>query len=231
MELANQVVDIQLLNIESRFSEMIVDYTQIFRDGNRRTCRTNVRDLGGYYGFFSPKPIVIATCMGKVNCGAAWNDTRILFVVKLEDGSAQLIQVREGSQESLKLLELSGEAAKGRTQLVSVPKSQGNNTSVKPYPLGKNELPQGSYLIGRDIPAGTYDFFVVYGFGGKFDIGKYDANDKVIDGTWNFFWVGKKEDYEKRELIHIQCKEGYTLKISGNVILKIARSQPVKIDL
>jgi hypothetical protein len=112
----------------------------------------------------------------------------------------------------------------------SAPKSPPTN-AVEPYHLGVNELPQGSYLVGQDIPSGTYDFFVIYGNGGKVDIGKYDENGKIIDGTWTFFWVGLKETYEKRELIHVLCKEGYTVKISGNVILKIAKSQNVRINL
>ena len=106
-----------------------------------------------------------------------------------------------------------------------------NSMSPKPYRLNKNDLTQGEYVIGKDIPVGIYDFFVVYGNGGKFDIAKYDDNDKIIDGTWAFYWVGLQETYEKKELIHIDCKEGYTVKISGNVVLKIVKSQAVRIEL
>ena len=112
-----------------------------------------------------------------------------------------------------------------------------NSVSTKPsepcapYSLKKNELPQGSYLIGRDIPPGTYDFFVVYGSDGKFDIAMYNTDGKIVDGTWDFYWVGLKNNYEKKELIHIACKNGYTITISGNVILRIAKSNNVMIDL
>ena len=190
-----------------------------------------MKDLGGYYNFLSAKPIVSAECLGKVYCGIIKSDVRVLFIVKLNNGTAQIIQTREGTKETLRLLQLSEDTANGYVAPPPPPPPKSSTTPVKPYQLGKNELPQGSYLIGRDIPAGTYDFFVVYGTGGKFDIGKYDANDKVINDTWDFFWVGLKEEYEKRELIHVQCKEGYTIKISGNVVLKIARSQQVRIDL
>ena len=50
-------------------------------------------------------------------------------------------------------------------------------------------------------------------------------------GTWDFFWVGLKEEYEHRELVHVNCPDGYTISISGNVILKIAKSQQVQIEL
>ena len=227
----DQVVDIQILDIEDHGSNVLVNYTKVYGNGAKKTCRTHVKDLGGYYRFFSAKPIVAAECIGKVYLGLSKSDVRILFIARLNDGSAELIQAKEGSETSLKLLQLSEDTQNGDVQPSQPPRQQASTEPAKPYQLGKNELPQGTSLIGRDIPAGTYDFFVVYGSGGKFDIGKYDANEKVIDGTWDFYWVGLKEDYEKRELIHIVCKEGYSVKIGGNVVLKIAKSQQVKIDL
>lgn len=225
------VVDVQLLNVEDRGSNVLVNYTQVFGNGSKKTLRKNVKDLGGYYSFFSPKPIVSAECLGKVYCGIIKSDVRLLFAVRLNDGSAQLIQTHEGSKESLKLLQLSEESAYEAAPTPPPSAKPSVSRPVEPYKLKKNELPQGSYVIGRDIPPGTYDFFVVYGQGGKFDIAKYDANGKIIDGTWDFFWVGLKEEYEHRELIHVRCQEGYTVSISGNVILKIAKSQQVQIDL
>ena len=71
---------------------------------------------------------------------------------------------------------------------------------------------------------------MVYG-GGKFDLAMYDADGKIIDGTWDFYWVGLKNSYERKELIHVACKNGYTITISGNVILRIAKSNNVMIDL
>jgi hypothetical protein len=219
----NKIVkDIRILNIEDHGVNVLVNYTKIYRDGAKEAFRTHVKDLGRYYRFFTPKPIVSAVCIGKVYLGVIKNDCRILFIVRLEDGSAQLIQVREGAPESLKLLQLSEKDSNPD----SIP-----NEPAKPYPLGKNELPQGSYLVGRDIPAGTYDFFVVYGSGGVFDLCRYDSSGKIVDGTWTSYWVGLKEDHEKRELIHIPCQAGYTIKIKGNVILKVARSQQVCIEL
>jgi len=107
---AKQVVDVQLVNIEeSILGSVVVNYMQTFRDGSKKFCCRNVQDLGGCYGFFSVKPIVSAVCLGKVYCGALRNDGRILFAVKLANGAAQLIQAREGTNESVKLLSLCGD--------------------------------------------------------------------------------------------------------------------------
>lgn len=117
------------------------------------------------------------------------------------------------------------------SQCISNPSRCSNIDSKETYKLNNNELTQGKYIIGKDIPVGVYDFFVIYGSGGKFDIAKYDDTGKIIDGTWTFYWVGLQQSYEKAELLHIDCKEGYTVKISGNVILRIAKSQVVRIEL
>jgi hypothetical protein len=223
----HEVVDLTLLNIENGGSRAFISYSETYGDGTQKMCRREARKLSGLSSY---KTVVAAECWGKVYCGWIKTDVRFLFAVRYQDGSAQLIQTREGSGTAMKLLQLCDDIANGHVQPPS-PSPKLTAEPAQPYKLGKNELPQGEYLIGRDIPAGTYDFFVVYGFDGKFDIGKYDANNKVINGTWDFDWVGLKEDYEKRELIHVQCKEGYTIKITGSVILKIARSQKVQIDL
>lgn len=225
-----KVVDLALLNIEDHGSRVMINYSETYANGTRKMRRVNVRNLSNLPSIFSSKTIAAAECWGKVYCGFIKRDVRILFTVRYQDGSAQLIQTHEGTSTSMKLLQLCEDTANGQIQLPSpVPKL--SSEPAQPYQLSKNELPQGEYLIGREIPPGTYDFFVVYGFGGKLDIGKYDSNNKVINGTWDFYWVGLKEDYEKRELIHIQCKDGYILKIDGNVVLKYAKSQSVQIEL
>lgn len=223
----HEVIDLTLLNIENGGSRAIISYSETYGNGTQKMCRREARKLSG---LSSSKTVVAAEFWDKVYCGWIKTDVRFLFAVRYQDGSAQLIQTREGSQTTMKLLQLCDDIANGRIQ-PPTPGPKLSTEPAQPYKLGKNELPQGQYLIGRDIPAGTYDFFVVYGFGGKFEIGKYDANNKAINGTWDFDWVGLKEDYEKRALIHVQCKEGYMIKITGSVILKIARSQKVQIDL
>ena len=98
-----KVIDIQILNMEERISNMIINYVQIFGDGSKKVCRRNVKHLGGYYECLLPKPIISATCIGKAYCGVLRNDVRLLFIIRLKDGSAQLIQCKEGSGDCLKL--------------------------------------------------------------------------------------------------------------------------------
>jgi hypothetical protein len=209
----------------------MISYTQHFENGNMKTLRKNIKNLEGFYNFFSPKPIVAAEFLCKVYCGFFKGQIRLLFAIRLVDGSAQLIQTNEGSSDSLKLLQLCNVVP-----YETVPTAPQSSTEPaisitgEPYKLKKNELPQGSYVIGRDIPPGKYDFFVVYGHGGCLETAKYDANGNVIDETLNYYWVGLDE-HEERQVIHVNCPEGYRLTISGNVILRIAKSNKVHIDL
>ena len=55
------------------------------------------------------KPIKKAEYLGTACCGMLKTDGRSLFIVTLTDDTVQLIQVKEGSREYLKLMELSYE--------------------------------------------------------------------------------------------------------------------------
>lgn len=230
---------IDLLNVENRGSTAMITFKVRYFDNTVRTIRTNVKNLGGYRVGFLPKTIRCAEFLRKVYIGILKSDVRLLFVAAMADGTVQLLQEKQGSSGCTKLLSLC--SVEPPEYIPPPPKEErseapkytnvGHGKKAEPYNLKTNELPQGEYLIGKDIPVGTFDFFVVYGTGGCFNIMKLDSDGKIIDGTWDFFWVGLKEDYEKRELIHVNCKEGYTIKLDGNVILKIARSKQVKIEL
>lgn len=172
--------------------------------------------------------------------------TRCRFRIRYENGKEKTEDCYEGDgrydqlMNIIRMQEQKGERMIKAEHLPSLNQTQmpkerkvatQPKASIEPYSLKKNELPQGKYLIGRDIPPGTYDFFVVYGNGGKFDMCKYDESGKIIDRPGKFYWVGLKETYENSELIHVHCPEGYNIEISGNVILKIAKSQEISIDL
>ena len=243
--LEDKVVDIRVLNFEDGYKNVYVHYYEIYGDGRKETCRVNVKRLPkahlnqfpGNFNVFTSKSVVAAEYIGKVHTGFLRTDVYMLFVVRFDDGTAQLIQTAEGAQVSLELLKMNDEMTyeSTRPKISKENKSHSQtkaNKTAQPYNLNENELPQGKYLIGQDIPAGIYDFFVIYGSGGRFDYAKYDENGKIVDGTWDhFYWVGLEQDYEHRQLLHIKCEDGYTIEISGNVILKIAKSKQVKINL
>ena len=68
--------------------------------------RKNLKDIGGYYRFLKPKPIKSAEYLGEVYCGIIKTDIRELFLIRLTDGSAELVQVKSCSSEHMKLLRL-----------------------------------------------------------------------------------------------------------------------------
>ena len=224
-----KVTAIEILNVEGRGSNVFVHYQATYEDGTSEMHRKNVRNLESYYDKRSLKYV---ECFGKVYCGFIKGDVRLIFIVTEHGGLVRLIQEPEGSRKCMELLSFNGNSEPYEPKEETPPaKPQISRMNVKPYELKTNELPQGTYTVGKDIPEGTFDFFVVYGDGGMFKKGEQDAKGDCIDGTWDFFWVGLKEDYEKKELIHVNCKAGEIIKITGNVIFKIVRSNSVKIDL
>lgn len=101
---------------------------------------------------------------------------------------------------------------------------QGNGFSH----LEVNQLTADVYVIGRDIPAGTYNFICVFGAG---VISKY-TDETTLLGASNFYEnVGLQYEYQLRECVGVLCREGEYLHINGNVVVEIERAQPVRIDL
>lgn len=94
--------------------------------------------------------------------------------------------------------------------------------------LGTNELPQGVYIIGKDIPPGIYDFEHVWGGG---DIMLYTAKEETFGNNKLFQYIGTKESYQMRACVHVKCEEGWYLHVNGNLIVRISKSQEPNIDL
>ena len=94
--------------------------------------------------------------------------------------------------------------------------------------LEVNQLTPNVYVIGKDIPAGTYNFICVYGGG---SISKY-TDETTLLGANNFLEnVGSQYEYQFKECVGVVCREGEYLHINGNVVVEIERAQPVRIDL
>lgn len=94
---------------------------------------------------------------------------------------------------------------------------------------GKNELPSGQYIIGKDIPEGTYDFTWVWGKG---SISKYkNDHDTTLGASTYFQWMGNSQEYEFRQCINVKCVNGELLDLGGNMIVRILKSKPIELDL
>lgn len=104
--MADRVVDVELMFVKDHGSNVNIIYSQLLENGSKRLVRKNVKDIGGYYSCLKPKPIKSAEYLGEVYCGIIKNDVRELFIIRLQDGSAELIQVKSCSREHIKLLRL-----------------------------------------------------------------------------------------------------------------------------
>lgn len=92
-------------------------------------------------------------------------------------------------------------------------------------PIQKNQLPNGRYVIGKDIPVGTYDLELLHGNG---FVHRYASeSDKYSNySQWLKFDKGC-ETY----CINVVCREGEVLEIPENMVVGISRSNKVVLDL
>ena len=72
--------------------------------------------------------------------------------------------------------------------------------------LGKNQLPQGRYIIGKDLPEGTFDFTWVWGEG-YLSLYKTDENTTLGNNLY-LENVGTAHEYQYRQCLHLQCAPG-----------------------
>lgn len=149
--------------------------------------------------------------------------TKLKFSVTYRNGKKDLVEVMAGTSEADLLLQ------KAVDPDIPVDDSADIQEPYQPVTVQKNQLPTGDYLIGRDIPAGTYDFTWVYGHG---TIQKY-INDKDTTLGANTYYenVGAQYDYEYRQCFHVVCTDGEVLKICGNLIVKISKSKKIELEL
>lgn len=83
--------------------------------------------------------------------------------------------------------------------------------------LGKNQLPHGRYIIGKDLPEGTFDFTWVWGEG-YLSLYKTDENTPLGNNLYHEN-VGVAHEYQYRQCPHLQCAAGNMLIIGGNLVM------------
>lgn len=192
---------------------VILERTQLYKNKN------NWGLSFGNGGLFDSH--VIAMDGGQVPDG-----TVITFSVTYKDGSKEIIKERSGTDKCNRLMQL---AVDPPSAVKSGDVSPKYSEEYVPIQLQKNQLPQGSYIIGKDIPVGNYDFSWVFGSG---VIKKYkNDHDTTLGATTYYENVGEQSEFQYRQCLHVECAEGEKLVIEGNLVVQIARSKPIEIDL
>lgn len=145
------------------------------------------------------------------------------FSVTLKDGSKDIVKADSGTAICDRLLQmaLDGESV--------IPMDNEQLSKDKKAPeLQKNQLPQGVYKVGRDIPVGVFDFHHVWGNG---RIHVYKAEETILRNLTFGDYIGDTYEYEKMDCINVICENGCYVHISGNLIVSISRSKDIELDL
>ena len=143
----------------------------------------------------------------------------VKFRVTDTDGKVKIVSANEGTERYNSIM-----------QYVGQPKAQGAPIapqamvkSVHP-PVGRNELCAGTYVFGEDILCGKYDLVAVSG-GGQITFYKKEHPSEMSI----FENFGLTESWMAREHRNIQCESGDRISVTGSVVIKIHRSQPIEI--
>lgn len=155
------------------------------------------------------------------------------FSVTYKTGRKKVLKVMSGTALADRLLQLAMDPDIKRRevkQAVGKSSKKVSHTNEKALiQLRKNQLPQGRYIFGKDLPVGTFDFTWVWGSG---SIGLYGTAENTTLGNCLYSEnVGNRYDYEYRQCLHVQCASGNMLIIRGNLVVEISRSPKPEIDL
>ncbi len=158
------------------------------------------------------------------------NGVQYTFIVTYKDGTHKTVEAKSGTDKCDTLLRIvsRNDTTPTKTTEHNIEPKAPKAPEAPPFTLGKNQLPTGVYTIGKDIPAGTYDFLWVWGSGSFM---KHKDMKEVFGESVSFPFVGDQRDNEVKQIINVICLEGEFIEIEGNVVLSIAKSRPVVIDL
>lgn len=159
--------------------------------------------------------------------------TELKFSVTYKNGSNKIIKAKSGTPLADKLLQMAmdpnlqqrKDESTGSTK--SAPEKKNRDELIS---LQKNQLPNGRYIIGEDIPVGTFDFTWVYG-SGFLQLFKNNENTTLGNLDYDGGWIGDQYDYEHKQCFNVKCEKGEMLVIGGTLIVAISRSKKVQIDL
>lgn len=88
--------------------------------------------------------------------------SELTFSVTYKTGRRKILKVMSGTELADRLLQMAMDpdiktVATGKA--VGTPSQKHSHTAGKAmFKLGKNQLPQGRYMFGTDLPVGTFDF-------------------------------------------------------------------------
>lgn len=151
--------------------------------------------------------------------------SEIKFSVTYRNGKKEIVTAMSDTDVCDRLLQLAVDPSSPQIQDTS----EKPVNEYSPVSVGKNELPGGKYIIGKDIPEGTYDFTWVWGNG---SISKFKNDHNTTLGATTYFqWMGNTKEYEFRQCINVKCVNGELLDLDGNMIVKISKSKPIELDL
>jgi len=201
-------------NDEKIVSAEVVDRTQIMREEYRHSG-FSIGTRGGGRMYWRVKNVP--------------SHVEVKLNVVYENGNHAQLTLTEGSGRYNRIMAQCEKRKEVPTKVTPVFDALPNaSEKVDFVEVQTNQLVAGVYVIGEVIPEGNYDFRWIWGSG---SLEKYVDHTTTLGASNLFAWVGNTKNYENRQLVNVVCKTGEHLHVSGNLIVEIRKSTPVKLEL
>ena len=156
-------------------------------------------------------------------------EKKVVFEVVFTDGKVSRITTKEGSKRYESIIPYIGNTSqntknKKRNEEEDIEKY--NEPYAAEFELKKNQITVGTYVIGKEIPAGRYDLIWVWGSG---NIRKHKNKKDPIISTNYYVHIG--DGYKCKMCVGVPCLEEECLQIEGNLVVEIKKSKEIEIEL
>ena len=135
--------------------------------------------------------------------------TELTFSITYKNGRKKILKVMSGTAMADRLLQMALDPDKRNASADREEGKSGQNAASaegKPLiKLGKNQLPHGRYIIGKDLPEGTFDFTWVWGEG-FLSLYKTDENTTLGNNLY-FENVGIAHENQYRQCLHCNVQQ------------------------
>lgn len=218
------------LNYADIISVVILEQTQLYTNSTQRSYSHEP---------FTWDNLRVIDVASSIPSGA-----EITFSVTFKGGRQEIVKAKSGTDKCSRLLQMAidpkptgkklGALSSDECEAAPTDKDEAPvvEETESPITIGKNQLPHGVYEIGKDIPAGTYDFEWIWGDHAFMLHQRYREKSQkgsVIESVT----LSDKQTYSfySRQWLNVTLNDGEFLVIESNAVVSIKRSKGIELEL
>lgn len=218
----------EALNYTDIVSVVILEQTQLFENCTQRS--------------YSHEPFTWDNLRVIDMTASIPTGVEVTFSVTYRSGKQEIVKAKSGTEKCNRLLQMAIDPKPEGVQTTAQPNDSREaappadalpvENTEQPITIGKNQLPHGVYEVGKDIPAGTYDFEWVWGEYAFMLHQRYRDKTKsgsvIESATLSDI---KRYSWDSRQWLNVTLNDGEYLVIESNAVVSIRRSKRIELEL